>query len=109
AAEYAWNDSGPKQPNTPATRSRGKHKQEYELCAWRKSSFQLFIRTSIFSTCCRRVAWEGLVCVSKTARTSTVLCSSHSPVIRSSTAFRSHPINDLVRIHDVAGLAVYTV
>ena len=34
---------------------------------------------------------------------------SHSFVVRTATAFRCHPVNDLVRIHDVAGLAVDAV
>ena len=36
-------------------------------------------------------------------------CSSHSHIIRSAAAFRRHPINDLIRVHDVAGLAVDAV
>src|SRR5271165_6819816 len=35
--------------------------------------------------------------------------SSHTLVIRPTAALRRHPGDDLVRIHDVAGLAVHTV
>src|ERR1700739_3854585 len=45
----------------------------------------------------------------RTRRTQRLLNTSHPVVIRAAAAFRRDPGDDLVRIHDVTGLAVYAV